>query len=336
MARASREGLEQLQPNARPFLLTRSGYAGVQKYAWSWTGDNNSTFTDLKSSMAMLLNMSLSGQVMIGADVGGFTGDCTPELYARWIALGALCYPFFRSHSMKDTLEQNAWAFGAECEQACQCFIKLRYRLIPYIYTQVQLSTNKDKAYQPLLRPLWLEFPQDEKSYEEEFENTQLFLGSSIMVAPILEKEATSRMVYLPPHPGGWFDFFDKSIHYEGGCVVEITNITLNKSIVFVKSGSIIPLRQESKQSTYDNLTSPIVYEIFRSSSQASSSGYLYLDDGFSNDHKKGKYGLYQLSLGEENDSVELNLIEGEGFSTQLSQEQVDLKYFSPFSAQLL
>ncbi|KAG2373097.1 hypothetical protein C9374_012829 [Naegleria lovaniensis] len=346
MARASHEGLVQVKPNERPFLLTRSGYSGVQKYAWSWSGDNNSTFDDMKLSIAMLLNMSLVGQVMVGADVGGFVGDCNPELYARWIALGALCYPFFRSHSTKDTLEQNAWAFGEECEKACRMFIKLRYRLAPYLYTYIQYATNSNKEYVPLIRPLWLEFPHDSDCYNSEFENTQLFVGPSLLVAPILEKGATSRKVYLPPHPGGFYDFFNPSRHFEGGQVVEFTEITWDKSIVLVKAGSIIPMRAESKQSIYDTLTSPIQYHVFGSENtnsaviSDSSQNLLYLDDGFSNEYRNGKFGLYKLVLrnnekSETNNGTEQHvtaeLIEGEGYPFVLTQEQVNAQYFKPF-----
>jgi len=332
MAKASREGIQKLQPNQRPFLLTRSGYAGVQKYAWSWSGDNNSIYEDMKMSIAMLLNMSLTGQVIVGADVGGFAKDCHPELYARWIGMASLCYPFFRSHSTKDTIEQNPWAFGEECENACRYFIKLRYQLIPYIYTHVRNACNKNVDYAPFLRPLWMEFPKCSQCYDEQWENTQFFFGPSLMVAPILIQGQTSRSVYLPPHTGGWYNFFDRT-HYEGGQVVEFKDITLDKMIVLVKAGSIIPMRSQSKQSVYDTLTQPLKFEIFAhdeaSDKLMEDRNVVYLDDGFTNDYLNNKFGLYKLV--NQSGTIQMELIEGEGHLSHITQEQVDALYFVPF-----
>ena len=134
MARASREGALAHRPNRRPFVITRAGYAGVQRYALVWTGDNSSTWEHLNDSLQMLLNLSVSGVPFCGSDVGGFLDSTTPELLVRWVQMGAFT-PFFRNHSNIDTIDQEPWAFGQQTEVRCRRSIELRYQLLPYLYS---------------------------------------------------------------------------------------------------------------------------------------------------------------------------------------------------------
>ncbi len=155
MAIGSYEGLRKLQPEKRPFLLTRAAYSGVQRYASSWNGDNTSNWEHLQMSIPMLLNMSLVGQVLVGADVGGFKDDCNEELYARWITMSALTYPICRTHTVENSKQQEPWSFGEKVESISREVIKLRYRLMPYLYTQVILASKNGST---LIRPLFYEF----------------------------------------------------------------------------------------------------------------------------------------------------------------------------------
>lgn len=131
MARASREGALQHQPDRRPFVITRAAYAGTQRYAMVWTGDNASSWEQLRDSVQMLLNLSLSGLPFCGSDAGGFLDNCTPELYVRWMQLAAFT-PFFRNHTMAGTLAHEPWSFGPEVESMVRSSIELRYQLLPY------------------------------------------------------------------------------------------------------------------------------------------------------------------------------------------------------------
>jgi alpha-glucosidase len=131
MARASREGTLRHQPDQRPFVITRAAYAGTQRHAMVWTGDNASSWEQLTDSVQMLLNLGLSGFPFCGGDAGGFLENCTPELYARWMAMAAFT-PFFRNHTMVGTLAHEPWSFGPEIESIVRSAIELRYQLLPY------------------------------------------------------------------------------------------------------------------------------------------------------------------------------------------------------------
>ncbi|MEQ8953765.1 MAG: glycoside hydrolase family 31 protein, partial [Gammaproteobacteria bacterium] len=135
MVRASRQGIADANPDKRPFVLTRANYLGGQRYAATWTGDNNSTWEHLRLSVPMSLNLGLSGQPFNGPDIGGFIGNASPELFGHWMAIGAF-YPFARAHSAIESDDQEPWVFGPEVEEASRVALQRRYRLMPYLYTQ--------------------------------------------------------------------------------------------------------------------------------------------------------------------------------------------------------
>src|SRR3712207_6496151 len=134
MVRSVREGLLRLRPDERPFVITRAGYAGLQRHALQWTGDNSSWWEHLWMSMPQLQNLGLSGVAWAGVDIGGFFDDCSGELLARFTEFG-IFQPFCRNHSMKGTRRQEPWVFGEPYESVCRKMIKLRQRLLPYLYT---------------------------------------------------------------------------------------------------------------------------------------------------------------------------------------------------------
>ncbi|GKC13619.1 heteroglycan glucosidase 1 [Tanacetum coccineum] len=139
MARATYDGMKLADPNKRPFVLTRAGFIGSQRYAATWTGDNFSTWVHLHMSISMVLQLGLSGQPLSGPDIGGFDGNATPKLFGRWFGIGAM-FPFARGHSQKETVDHEPWSFGEECEEVCRLALKRRYRLMPHIYTLFYLA----------------------------------------------------------------------------------------------------------------------------------------------------------------------------------------------------
>ena len=126
--------MDRLRPNQRSFVLTRSAFAGIQRWSSVWLGDNHSTWDQLEHSLPMLCNVGLSGVAFAGCDIGGFAGNATAEMFARWMELGVL-YPLMRGHSSIGTQPHEPWAFGPEVEAICRSYIELRYRLLPYLYT---------------------------------------------------------------------------------------------------------------------------------------------------------------------------------------------------------
>jgi alpha-glucosidase len=195
MAEATRAGLAALRPERRPFVISRAGYAGLQRHALQWTGDNSSWWEHLWMSMPQLQNMGLSGIAWSGVDIGGFFGDCDGELLARWTEFGVF-QPFCRNHSAMGTRHQEPWAFGEPWESICREMLLLRMRLLPYLYT---LFDECHRTGAPVLRPLLFEFPDDETTYTADDE---FLLGPSLLVAPISRPGIEHRHVYLPA--GEW------------------------------------------------------------------------------------------------------------------------------------
>ena len=230
MAQAAFEGLKDAFPGKRPFILTRSGFAGYQRYAAMWTGDNHSTWEMLWLSIPMLLNLGLSGVPFCGSDIGGFGGDTTPELLARWYQLGAF-YPFSRNHSDIRSTRQEPWLFGEEVENVARDSMSLRYRLLRYFYS---LAKTASTSGIPVMRPMVLEFQDDPATYAID---TQFTIGPFVMVAPVLEEGANSREVYFPG--GRWYDLWTGT-HIEGPQTLRV-DAPFNRIPVYLRGGSIIP-----------------------------------------------------------------------------------------------
>jgi alpha-glucosidase len=231
MAQAAREGLERLRPERRPFVISRAGYAGLQRHALQWTGDNSSWWEHLWMSMPQLQNLGLSGIAWAGVDVGGFFDDCDGELLARWTEFG-IFQPFCRNHSAMGTLRQEPWAFGEPWESVCRDMLLLRMRLIPYLYT---LFDESHRTGAPILRPLLFEFPDDETTYTVD---DQFMVGSSLVVAPITRPGIEHRHVYLPA--GSWHHLWTGS-RADGPAHI-LAHAPLGQPAVYVRSNTPIPL----------------------------------------------------------------------------------------------
>lgn len=297
MIKASYEGLSKLFKDKRVFLLSRSGYLGSQKYGWIWTGDNKAHWDHLALSLRKLINSGLSGHFASGADIGGFRNNPSPELYARWIQLG-LFYPLMRTHTSTFSNDQEPWSFGSEVEAISQQIIELRYKLIPYIYTWFWYAS---KYGVPLIRPMWMEYPDDASCYDNTIQERQFFFGPDMLVAPITSKGLNKWLVYLPK--GEWINFFTGNV-YEGGQLLSI-EVELSDILIFVKAGSIIPMYGKVDTNWEQSSKSGIEYTKFGSDC----SGNIYFDDGTTLNYHRDKYGYFLI-----NDKLELKLLEGQGY----------------------
>jgi alpha-glucosidase len=231
MARSVRDGLLRLSPDERPFVITRSGYAGLQRHALQWTGDNSSWWEHIWMSMPQLQNMGLSGVAWAGVDVGGFFDDCDGELLARFTEFGVF-QPFCRNHSIKGSKQQEPWAFGEPYESVCREMITLRQRLLPYLYT---LFEECHRTGAPIFRPLLFEYPDDETTYtmDDEF-----LLGDALLVAPITRPGIEHRHVYLPQ--GTWSHYWTGE-RIEGPAHV-LAHAPLGEPAIYARANTAVPM----------------------------------------------------------------------------------------------
>ncbi|MEO0564461.1 MAG: TIM-barrel domain-containing protein, partial [Chloroflexota bacterium] len=230
MAEASFRALQAHDSNKRCVNITRAGFAGTQRYASCWTGDVTSNWEHLQQMIPTVLNMGLSGIPLTGADIGGFRGDTTAELLTRWTQAGALM-PFFRNHSAIDTIAQEPWVFGQPYLDYVREAIELRYRLMPYIYTQAAIAS--EYGY-PLVRPV---FTTDTRRVESRLIDNCYMLGDAVLVTPVLQEGARQRTLHLPR--GLWFDYWTQT-QVIGGRSVTV-DAPLGHLPLFVKAGAVLP-----------------------------------------------------------------------------------------------
>jgi alpha-glucosidase len=279
MTKASYEGMVDTLKNKRPFVLTRSGFPGIQKYSAVWAGDNQSSWKHLYMSIMTLLNLSVSGVPFVGEDVGGFWKSLkSSELFVRWIELGVF-YPFFRVHSAVNTSRQEPWSFGSRYEKIIVDYIRLRYKLLPYIYSIFKEAVDNGI---PLMRPLFFEFPEDENccKYEDQF-----MFGPYFLVAPVYHPGGKNKRFYLPE--GNWFSFFDDTF-YDGEKEYE-RSFPLERIPLFVREGAIIPMWENSFNFVGEKRENNLIVKIYPGNGEF----YYYEDDGESFSYKNGEYNLY-------------------------------------------
>jgi alpha-glucosidase len=231
MARATFEGVKKIDPEKRPFVLTRAGFVGVQRFAAVWTGDNYASWDHLAMSIPMLANMSVSGVPFVGADVGGFAEMPSGELYARWLQAAALT-PFLRSHSVGWVGNKEPWEFGPEFTRINRATAELRYQFLPYIYS---LFREHEKNGSPVMRPLWYEFPADKQTY---LIADQFMLGSDILVAPVIREGMRTRGIYLPAD-AEWVDWWTGAKLESGK--IHYLQVPLDRLPIFIRAGSVVP-----------------------------------------------------------------------------------------------
>jgi alpha-glucosidase len=294
---ATRDGMLRVRPNERPFIITRATFAGGQRYAAQWSGDNHGTWDQLQLSMPMLNGMGLSGLQFVGADIGGIVPVPSPELYTRWMQAGLLT-PFAWTHSLgPGNLEP--WGFGNRMEGINRESIKLRYRLLPYIYTAFWEASQTG---QPIMRPLLLEYPDDPLAVGT---NDEYFLGNDLLVAPIVKDYDESRSVYLPK--GTWYDYWSDR-KYVGPGNVNV-NAPLDRIPLFVRGGAIIPSQQDM-QYTDQHPIDPLTFDFYPA---GPSSRQYYDDDGISSGYQKGLYYLQTVSVEPRPEGVSIDISSPEG-----------------------
>jgi len=215
----------------RPWVLTRAAFTGASRYAWSWMGDNTSWWEHLQLSFPQLSSMALVNSGFVGVDIGGFFGHCNAELYSAWIE-ASVVYPFMRAHSALGTTEQHPWSFGPEVESIAKTALKLRYRLLPYLYAS---SVAHCEGGLPPLRPLFFDYPKDKRfRYLED----QVMFGPHLMACPFLKRGENHRLVHLPE--GEWYDFHTgQKLENRDTVVVERRPGLIP---LFCRAGAVIPL----------------------------------------------------------------------------------------------
>ncbi len=234
MTRASHEVQSRNVPDKRPYLISRCAAPGTQRYAQSWTGDNRTGWDTLRWNIPMGLGLSLSGFYNIGHDVGGFAGPKPgPELFLRWVQNG-IFHPRFTIHSWNDDGTANEAWMHPEVTDHIRDAIRLRYRLLPYVYTALYRAVSEGE---PILRPLFLDAPDDVACRGRE---TEFLLGPDLLVATVIEEGAQTRAVYLPRNATGWCDFHTGAWHAPGTLLS--VPVTMSSIPLFVRAGAVLPL----------------------------------------------------------------------------------------------
>ncbi len=317
------EGPQLDRPDERPYALHRNGYAGMQRYgSFLWSGDVYSTWETLKVHIPIAINTALTGIPYWGTDIGGFvpTKEFTAELYLRWFQFGAFC-PLFRCHGRAwklrlpwgwntgdpGPIEINNYNGAAipdssqlhneQVEPICRKYLELRYRMLPYLYSAVRECATTGM---PILRALWLHYPDDPTAVAC---GDEYLWGKSVLVAPVVEKGAETRSVYLPA--GGWYDFWTEE-RLEGGREIS-RNVDLETIPLYVRAGSILPLGPV-KQFTAEKVDQPLSVSVYPG---GDASFLLYEDNGSTFNYRKGEWMGIQMDWQDKTKTLTMSLAPG-------------------------
>ncbi len=277
-AKALFDGFAAFRPGQRIFNLTRSGFAGIQRYGViPWSADVANSYPGLAAQLPMLLNMGMSGLAYHNSDIGGFCCGTTPaELYIRWMQYGAFC-PVMRAHGTGRSTEP--WGYGVQAESIARSFIELRYRLLPYIYT---LAFQNSQTGMPLARPLIFDDPTNPALFSTS--STYLW-GNDILVSPVVAEGETSHAVVFP-RGSDWIDYWSGRT-YTGGQTAQVAT-SIETIPLFFRAGSIIPM-QPLMQYSDERPQDTLVLAVYPAKG-ASGSSSLYEDDGTSLAYQSGAY----------------------------------------------
>jgi alpha-glucosidase/alpha-D-xyloside xylohydrolase len=318
------DGARQWRPNERPFALHRNGHPGMQRYAaFLWSGDVYSTWDTLKTHVPVAINTGLSGIPFWGTDIGGFvpTKELTGELYVRWFQFGAFC-PLFRAHGRTWKLRLPwGWNTGGlapdeianytggaanpdpselhngAVEPICRKYLNLRYQLLPYLYSAVRVAHDTGL---PIIRALWLHYPDDPLAVGR---GDQYLWGRDMLVAPVTERAATSRLVYLPR--GRWYDFWTEEAH-DGGREIRRA-VDLEIMPLFVRAGAILPVGPV-RQYTGEQVDAPLTLQVYPG---ADGTFTVYEDDGVSFNHERGDWMGLEASWTDRDRRLDMRLAAG-------------------------
>lgn len=344
-SRATYDGLRALDPDTRPFVLTRATYAGGQRYAATWTGDNSSSWNHLRLTTPMLENLGLSGFALSGADVGGYAGSPSSELLTKWFEVGAF-QPIYRDHTEKGTADQEPWVGGPEQEAIRRRFIETRYELLPYLYT---LAEEASRDGVPLIRPLFLEFPDaspDRHPIDIDLQaSSEFMLGPDLLVAPPPFPDELDDYTVEFPAPI-WYDFWsgekvnlllpdppppgapDRSIRYSAR-----VSPSLSQLPVYVRAGSILPI-EPLVESTSEPPRGPLTLRVYAGDN---CSGQVYQDDGKTFAFQKGEYLRESFSCDVSGETMQLKIGAREGtYPAWWKNIRVEVYGWSPSKGQVL
>lgn len=282
MSRATAEGAQALMGDRRVFNLTRAGFAGIQRHAAVWTGDNTASEAHMLAGQRLVTSLGLSGVAFAGCDIGGFVGEPSPALYARWMALGAFT-PFFRAHSMINSRDAEPWAFGEEVEDIARNYIRLRYRLLPYLYSAFREAVQTGM---PVARSLAIEWPQDPKVYQQPYDNAFL-CGPSVLVVPVESHRDLTR-IYLPE--GRWYDMFeDRPL---AGGQEHVIDLDIERLPLYVRAGALVTM-QAPVAHTGEAHDGVLHLHVYAGGDRFATTWYD--DDGATHAHRRGVYALRRL-----------------------------------------
>lgn len=308
MARATRDGLIDAYPDNRPFVMSRAGYAGLQRFSTTWNGDSRATWEHLRITIPQMLNLGMSGVPFTGSDAGGFRGDPDAELYLRWMQLASMT-PLFRTHSSRTSKERNPWSYGTKSTDRIREIIERRYRLMPYFYTLLQRACADGT---PLTRPMFFEHPED-PDYQRL--DDQFMLGDQMLVAPILEQGARSKSVVLPV--GDWYRY-EKNPLLEGGRT--ITDPVGMGLPLFVRAGSVVP-HWPVRQSTAEPVDA-LSLAIYAGSAVSQ----LYEDAGDGYGYRAGDYRASTFATSQDSEKLTASWTMEGGY--QPAYEQVEVRIY--------
>ncbi len=283
MARATYHGVKEYVYPKRPFVITRSAYSGAQRYTSTWTGDNVATWEHLSIANIQCQRMAMSGYSFVGSDIGGFTERPTPELFARWIQLGVF-HVLCRVHSSGDHGEQEPWSFGQEVEDISRKYIKLRYELLPYFYTNFYHNVIEGR---PMIRSLVMENQDDVNTH---YRTDEFLVGNHLFVCPIVNPGDLGRRVYLPQ--GNWYNYWTDEL-VTGGRETYV-DAPLDIIPFFIREGAIIPKYPAMNyvgEKPIENLRLDVYYKNGNEKSD------LFEDKGDGFDYKKGLYSFKTFKL---------------------------------------
>lgn len=318
MAKASYEAARQ-EMNKRPFILTRAGFAGLQRYTALWTGDNRSEDDHMLLGIRLMNSLGVSGVPFTGMDIGGFTGGASPALFARWMQIGAFT-PYFRNHSAVNTKASEPWTYGEEVLEISRNYVNLRYTLLPYIYSNFYEATQSGL---PLMRTLALKNTHDAKVYEGQYQN-QYFFGEAFMIAPS-ESYKNLLKVYFPE--GKFYDLYTDAV--ESGNQEKMIEQSKHKLPVYVKGSSIIPM-QSLIQSTSEQPTDTLFLHIYKGDVQ--NSFVYYEDDGETYNHEKGDFYKRLIRYNPLNSSITIGKAEGK-FKSKFNNLKIILHGFETINS---
>lgn len=284
MARSSYESGLKYGNGRRPFVLTRSGFAGVQRYAAVWSGDNTAKDEYLLGGVLLNSQMGLSGMPFVGPDLGGYIGDGTKDLFKRWMEVGVFS-PFLRNHKEFFATANEPWSYGEEAEAISKTYIGFRYRLMPYIYSKFYEASQTGM---PVARSLCINYPYDDKVYATPYQY-QFVFGDALLIVPVTTEEK-QKMIYLPQDE--WYDLYSEKL-MEGGLEFTQEN-PIYQIPVFVKGSSIIPM-QSLVQSTKDKASDTLMIHLYHGKDRNS---FIYYEDGGDGmEYKQGSYNKRVMSF---------------------------------------